>query len=241
VGIVRRRSENLVGLVLHGGTKLEVDGYSIAVQSPRRVGKIESVDDEAGTFHVVPTLPVAAIGSAIRINNPKYSHGSLYRVGDIGTDGAVKVDNSELTLGRSRVDAVKDETITSTAPLVFGFLYDRSTRFLIGKRIVINDENGTIAEQTGFKKVKVTGVKPKEGDEFVVYDVQVGDTVEFDAAASLVEERNEWVLTANTTVDVHFPFAVERAAGDAWTAVGDHATVESLDLSTGPVRFRRAK
>jgi hypothetical protein len=52
VGVVRRRNENVVGLVLHGGTKLEVDGFAIRFEKKRFAGKIESVDDEAGTFRV---------------------------------------------------------------------------------------------------------------------------------------------------------------------------------------------
>ena len=67
------------------------------------------------------------------------------------------------------------------------------------------------------------------------------DPVEFDAAASLIEDRGEWVLRANATVEVHFPSAVERSRGDAWEAVGERLTVESLDLSNGPVRFRKPK
>jgi hypothetical protein len=124
---------------------------------------------------------------------------------------------------------------------VFGFLYGQSTRFLDGKRIVTGDQSGTIAAQTDFKDLKVAGVKPETGADFAVYDVQPGDTVDMDAAGSLTEDRGEWVLRANATVEVHFPFPVERAAGDGWTAVGDHLTVESLDLCAGPVRFRRAK
>ena len=77
--------------------------------------------------------------------------------------------------------------------------------------------------------------------EFTIYDVQVGDTVEFDAAASLIEERGEWVLRANATIEVRFPFPVERLRGDAWETADDRVTVESLDLLNGPVRFRKPK
>lgn len=242
VGVVRRRGGNVAGLVMHGGTKLEVDGFAIQVATPRHVAKIHFIDDAAGTFHVTPPLPVAAIGSPIRVNNPAYSHGSLYRVADIGTAGEVSVKDAELTLGRGRVDALMEgDAFTSTAPLVFGFLYGRSTRFLDGKRIVMNDQTGTIAAQTGFKDLKVAGVKPELSAEFVVYDVQVGDTVEMDGAVSLTEERGEWVLVANMTVDVRFPFAVERAVGESWVVAGERLKVESLEHSAGPVRFRRAR
>jgi hypothetical protein len=242
VAVVRRRSGSLAALVLHGGTKLEVDGFALQFASNRHSGKITAIDDAAGTFRVTPPLPVASIGSAIRIGNSAYSHGSLYRVANIGTDGDVTVLNAALTLGRGRVDALKEgDVFTSTAPLVYGFEYGRSTRFLDGKRIVMDDQTGTITAQTDFKDLKVAGIKPQTGAEFIVYDVQVGDTVEMDAAASLVEERGEWVLRANATVDVRFPFLVERATGESWFRSGDAAKVESLDLSAGPVRFRRAK
>jgi hypothetical protein len=242
VGVVRRRGGGaLTALVLVGGSKLDVDGFALQVAAPRHAAKIESIDDDAGTFRVTPPLPVAAIGSPIRVTNPNYSHGSLYGVGDITTEGAVRVRDSELSLGRGRVDAVNGDTITTTAPLVFGFLYGRSTRFLDGKRIVFDGQAGTIAAQTGFKDVKVSGVTPGAGAEFVVYDVQVGDAVEMDAAASLAEDQGEWVLRANASVTVRFPFAVERATGDAWVAAGEQASVESLELSAGPVKFRRAK
>src|SRR5688500_17035988 len=242
VAVVRRRNGTVSTLVLHGGTKLEVDGFAIQFRTNRHTAKISAIDDTAGAFRVTPPLPVASIGSAIRVNNPAYSHGSLYRVADIGVDGDVKVLNSGLTLGRGRVEAVKEgDVFTSTAPLVYGFEYGRSTRFLDGKRIVLDDEIGTIAAQSDFKDVQVAGVKPEVGSEFMVYDVQVGDTVEMDAAASLVEERGEWVLRANATVDVRFPFPVERATGESWSAVGERLKVESLDLSAGPVRFRRVK
>jgi hypothetical protein len=241
VGIVRRRSESLTGLVLQGGSKLEVDGYGLHFERGRLAGKIDSVDDAAGTFHVTPPLPVAAIGSAVRVINPNYSHGSLYRVGNIDLNGNVVPADAQLTLGRGRIDAAKGEALTSGAPLVFGFLYGRSTRFLDGKRIVTDDQTGTIAAQRGFKDLKVNGAELPQGAEFTVYDVQVGDTVEFDTAASLIEDRGEWVLRANATVEVHFPFAVERSRGEAWEAVGERMTVESLDLVDGAVRFRKAK
>jgi hypothetical protein len=124
---------------------------------------------------------------------------------------------------------------------VFGFLYGRSTRFLDGKRITIDDQTGTIVGQSGFKDLKVSGAELPQGAEFTVCDVQVGDTVEFDAAASLIEDRGEWVLRSNATIEVHFPFAVERSRRDAWEAAGDRVTVESLDLADGAVRFRKAK
>jgi hypothetical protein len=241
VGVVRRRSGNVAALVLSGGTKLEVDGFALQFARKHHVAKIESIDDASGTFRVTPPLPVASIGSAIRITNANYSHGSLYRVGDISGTGDITPADSQLTLGRGRVDVVKDDTLTSTAPLVFGFLYGRSTRFLDGKRIVIDEQPGAIAAQTGFKDLKVAGVQLQAGAEFVVYDVQVGDTVEMDASASLVEDRGEWVVRGNSTVEVRFPFAAEREGAGGWTAVGDRVTVESLDLSSGPVRFRRAK
>jgi hypothetical protein len=241
IGIVRRRSESLAGLVLQGGSKLEVDGYGLRFERGRLAGKIDAVDDVAGTFHVTPPLPVAAIGSAIRVNNANYSHGSLYRVGNIDLQAGIVPADSQLTLGRGRIDAAKGDTLMSNAPLVFGFLYGRSTRFLDGKRIVIDDQTGTIAAQTGFKDLKVTGADLPQGAEFSVYEVQVGDTVEYDPAASLMEDRGEWMLRSNVTVEVHFPFAVERSRGDAWEAAGDRVTVESLDLVDGPVRFRKAK
>jgi hypothetical protein len=242
VAVVRRRSGGVAALVLHGGTKLEVDRFALQFATNRHTAKITAIDDTSGTFRITPPLPVASIGSAIRVSNPAYSHGSLYRVADIGVDGDLKVLNSELTLGRGRVEAVKEgDVFTSSAPLVYGFEYGRSTRFLDGKRIVLDDQSGTIVAQTDFKDIKVAGVKPEVGSEFTVYDVQVGDTVEMDAAASLVEERGEWALRANATVDVRFPFAVERATGESWFAVGERLKVESLDLSAGPVRFRRAK
>jgi hypothetical protein len=242
VAVVRRRSGSLAALVLHGGTKLEVDGFALQFAANRHVAKISAIDDAAGTFRVTPPLPVASIGSAIRINNPAYSHASLYRVANIGTDGDVTVLNSALKLGHGRVDALKEgDVFTSTAPLVYGFEYGRSTRFLDGKRIAVDNQAGSVVAQTDFKDLKVAGVKPEVGAEFVVYDVQAGDTVEMDAAASLVEDRGEWVLRANATVDVRFPFAVERAAGESWISAGERLKVESLDLSGGPVRFRRAK
>lgn len=242
VAVVRRRGGNVAALVLHGGTKLEVDGFALQFAMNRLTGKITQFDDDAGVFHVTPPLPVAAIGSAIRVSSPSYSHGSLYRIANIGTNGEITVKDAELTLGRGRVEAVKEgDVFTSTAPLVFGFEYGQSTRFLDGKRILIGDQSGTIAAQTDFKDLKVADVKSQAGDEFVVYDVQAGDTVEMDAAASLVEERGEWVLTANATVDVRFPFPAERASGNGWVSVGESTKVESLDLSAGPVKFRQAQ
>lgn len=242
VAVVRRRSGDVAALMLHGGTKLAVDGFVLEFASNQHTSRIGAIDDDAGAFQVTPTLPLSAIGSAVRISNPAYSHGSLYRIANIGTNGDVTVRDAALTLGRGRAEAMKeDNTFTSTAPLVFGFEYGRSTRFLDGKRIVAGDQTGTIAAQTDFKDLKVAGIKPAVGEEFVIYDVQVGDTVHLDVAASLMEDRGEWVLVANTSVEVRFPFAVERAAVDGWIAVGERLKVESSDLSSGSVRFRRAK
>jgi hypothetical protein len=227
LAVIRRVDGKLDSLVLSGGTTVEADGVSMAFDQPRYTGTIRSTNDDAGTFRLSPVPPVSVAGSTVILNNPSYSHGSAYRIAAISEAGDVTPLNAGLTLGRARVESpLSDGGFVSTAPLVFGFLYDRSTRFLDGKRIVCEGQTGRVKTMTDFKHVRTTDFAPTIGAGFVVFDVQSGDTAVIDATASLTRDgERRWTLRANMPLTVRI--GVKAFSSDAAALARGPVTLEA--------------
>lgn len=243
LGVVRRDGGEVAGLVLSGGPVLAADGFAVRLMRPVHNSRIVGVDDAKGAFRVSPAFPAAASGSTVVVNNPAYRRGSTYRVGASAADGTVTPLLSDASLGKGRVETPTEGGFTSKVPLVFAHIHARDTNLLDGKRIVSGGKTGNIRTVNEWKNVKTTGITPKAGDEFVVYDVQPGDTVSMEGAASLTRDADGvWSLRANGPCRVAFPWHIEREQNGKWTrVVGRHLDLSDAELTAGPVRFRRAK
>ncbi|HEY3268819.1 MAG TPA: alginate lyase family protein [Armatimonadota bacterium] len=236
LGIVRHRGGALDALVLSGGPRLASDGFALEIAAPRYRGVIAGVDDASGAFRVSPPLSRAAAGSLLVVRGKGYARATTYRVGRASPDGVVTPLRSDITLARGRVEGVKDGGFTSSAPLPYANVQETPTRAMDGKRVAYGKATGHILAVSGFKGLRVAGPKADAGAAFTVYDVQAGDTVEMDAAASLSREAGgEWTARANGPCRVGFPWPVERWSGGRWKKAGRTADV------TGTARFRQAR
>jgi hypothetical protein len=244
IGIVRRRAGQVESLLLTGGKALSAEGIGLRFATGVWTAAIAATDDEAGTFRISKPLPISAVGALLTVNSPAYFHGSAYRIGALTPSGDVTPLNSGLTLGRSRVAEAQAGGFLASAPLVYGFEYGTDTRFLTGKRIVSGGQTGHVKSMTDFKAVQTTGLVPKPGEPFAVYDVQIGDEVRMDAAASLTRESDgAWALRSNLPVTVTFPWRVERIGSSVgrFSEQGAAIRVSAEDLAAdGSVRFRQA-
>jgi hypothetical protein len=242
LAVVRREGGALRGLVLTAGPRIEADGFALALEQPVAKAEITAVDDAAGTFRVAPALPAAAKGSTLTVNGKGYTHGSAYGIASAGPDGTIVPRRSDITLGSGKVAKALDGGFESTAPLVFTTLHEQNSHYLDGKRVVSGGQAAHILTVEDFKTVKTTGPALTPGQDFTVYDVQAGDTVTMDGAASLLSEGNGvWTLIANGPARVAFPWPAEREVNGAWRALpgGNWTALTGADVAAAPVRFRR--
>jgi Heparinase II/III-like protein. len=250
IGVVRRRAGALDGLFLTGGRALAADGFGLRFDTAVWSAKVTTTNDAAGTFRLSRPLPPSAVGALLTLDSPDYQHGSAYRVGAVSAAGDVTPLNAGLTLGGSRVDTPRPDGFAASAPLVFGFEYASDTGFLTGKRIVSGGKTGTVTGMTDFKTVRATGLQPRPGETFTVYDVKPGDDVRLDATASLVREADGegevWTLRSNLPVSVTLPWpaAEQSDAGGGWRRISlgrggvVRVSAEELAAGGGTVRFR---
>jgi hypothetical protein len=238
VAVVRKRNGKVEGLAVSGAGSIEVDGLALAPAQSRLGGKIVAVDDAQRTFRVDPPLPASAVNGIVVVSGNGYSHASAYRPASASPDGSIRPADSELALGRGKVRTRTDGGFVASAPLVFGFEYEKSTHFVDGKRIVVAGKPGRVTGMDGFKSLRTEGVAVTDGDEFAVYDVQPGDDVTLDATASVTKVGNEWVVRSNVPVTVAFPQNVSVADGSGPKNPASRVTLEAPQLTNGPVRFR---
>jgi hypothetical protein len=215
---------------------VEADGVALRFDQPRIEGTIAAVDDQADTFRTAPALPACAAGSTVVVSNTRYTHASAYRIASVSADGSVAPRRSGLTLGRARVERFDDGRLESSSPLVFGYEYDRSTRFLDGKRITAGRESGHVIAADGFDALRTERIAPARGVPFVVHDVQVGDRIRLDSTGSLTRRADgTWELSANVPVAVTLPDGNDGGGG------GGTRSFDAAALARGPVNHQETR